>query len=186
MDTKQEKPTGIALIQERARNKVRDVFAEVFTDEELDAMLKAEIDAFFHKPAEKMKLVSREKVQGSYSNNHGTGIQHEFAEVTLSPFQLIVWEHCASRVKELLDKMCKEQPMQATDTGMYIPDPLNQSSAGFNVEYTELSDELEKRAEKMAKENVHMMFVQMFAGMFSKSKQDMMFEFTNRFGPGNY
>lgn len=169
--------TGLAKIQDRARNRVREVFAEVFTDEELDQMLKAEIDAFFNKPTDKMKLVSinRREYQG-----HGQPERYvtEATEVNLSPFQLIVWQFCSMQVLEMLTKNLDQPEFKAQDNLMTLS---NNDGSYTNFMVTELGAELQKRAESMAKDNMHLMFAQMFAGMFKQGREEMLMEFQSRF-----
>lgn len=171
-------PTGLAKIQDRARNRVREVFAEVFTDEELDQMLKAEIESFFKKPAEKMNLV---KVNHRAYQGHGQPEKYvtEATEVKLSPFQLIVWQFCSQQVLDMLTKNMEQPEFTARDTFLTLQ---NADGSLSNFMVTELGEELQKRSENMAKENMHLMFAQMFAGMFKQSKDEMMIEFSQRFG----
>lgn len=171
-----------ATLQERARARVQEALADIYTDEELDAMVRQEIDAFFSKPTENFTVSSKRRKSENW-NSLTVDYFTEATECKLSPFQLIVWNMCATMVLNKIVETSHDPKVGITTTFTTI---VNDNGAQTPLEVKEMGEEIQRRAEQMAQENIGKMFAFMFSGMMEGSKQEMMNDFVARFGMPNY
>lgn len=172
-----------ATLAERARARVQEALADIYTDEELDKMVRQEIDAFFTKPSERFATCQKRRKNEDW-NNPTIDYWTEQVECKLSPFQLIIWNMCATLVMNKLVET-KNDPVLGITT---IMESVNRpdGSMGTPIETKQMGEEIQKRAEKMAAEFAPKMFAYMFAGMMEQSRDQMMMEFQSRLGMPNY
>lgn len=178
-DTEKKLP---ATLEERAREAVNAALGTIYTDEELDAMVRSEVDRFFTKPIEQFKCSSKRRFDKNF-NSQTIDYWHECIETPLSPFQLIVWNMCATLVLNRIVETSKDPGLGITTLWESSCDEMGNTTS-MNV--TEFGSEIQKRAEALAEQNMHRMFAQMFAGMMTQAKSEMMAEFYNRFSQGQY
>jgi hypothetical protein len=170
-----------ATLAERARERVQHALADIYTDEELDAMVKQEIDAFFNKPTERFEVKSRRK--DSSWQNHTIDYFDEVTGVQVSPCRLIIWNMCATMVMNRIAETASDSRLGIHTVYQTMRDEAGVES-GMNI--TQMGEEIEKRAQKLAEENIGRMFSFMFAGMMNQSKAEMLMEFQSKFGMQQY
>ena len=172
-----------ATLEERAREAVNAALGTIYTDEELDALVRAEVDRFFTKPTEKFAVCSKRRRDSNW-NSSTTEYWSEYTEAQLSPFQLLVWNMCASLVLNRIVETSQDEKLGIITTFQAVTD--DHGNVGPSVQVNQLGEEIQKRAEQLAKDNMHLMFVQMFSNMMQMGKEDMMADFARRFGMPGY
>lgn len=172
-----------ATLEERAREAVNAALGTIYTDEELDAMVRAEVDRFFNKPTEKFAVCSKRRKDSNWNSNTAE-YWSEFTEAQLSPFQLLVWNMCATLVLNRIVETSQDEKLGIITTFQSVTD--DHGNMGPSVQVNQLGEEIQKRAEQLAKDNMHLMFVQMFSNMMQMGKEDMMADFARRFGMPGY
>lgn len=170
----------IATIEERTRDRVREVFAGLLTDQELDQLVKKAYDKFFNEPSETV-IIQKQVRDGGFAQPHKKVL--ETTGVKASPFEVICFDFFALEVNKKLTELFQGPEMTASIEHHWVKGDFEtqDGSSKFhnNATVTRLGEELQKRSEQMAKDNAHLFFQQMFANYLSMSRTELINDIHN-------
>lgn len=169
----------IATIEERTRDRVREVFAGLLTDQELDQLVKKAYNKFFNEPSETV-IIQKQVRDSGFGQPHKKVL--ETTGVKASPFEVICFDFFALEVNKKLTELFQSPEMQASIEHHWVTGDFEaQGGSRFhnNATITRLGDELQKRSEQMAKDNAHLFFQQMFANYLSMSRNELINDIHN-------
>ena len=94
-----------ANLMQNVRDRIKATFVGLIPDEEWDALVRKEVDAFLNEKANLTFHAYQEKKSGWYAQPENPA---QIKSVDLSPFRAIVWEECASRLQKALGEALRD------------------------------------------------------------------------------
>jgi len=124
-DKKEVTPFDPNRLKEALQERVRQQFLEVIPEDQWDAMIQKEIEAFFV-DSHYVKITEEEKKQPGYYNSHKT---YTARHINMTPFRSMVYEELWKLVSKRLQDALTEEKFFAT----VMPDTLStQDVTGSN------------------------------------------------------
>lgn len=173
----------IATIEERTRDRIREVFAGLLSDEELDTLIKKAYDKFFNEPSERVIIDRTVREEGGNFTGKPQRKVLETTGVKASPFEVICFDFFAREVHKHISGIFESEDFNISHQSEFVTDEHGQN--GMYVPTINLGKELEERCEKLAKEKSHIFFESIFAGFMSTARVDMINQITNNLHGGN-
>ena len=158
-------------LQERITETVRTNFGMLIPDDQFQALVQREIQAYFDEATEVNWVTERSDNRGYFSNNDLLKIK-----LKMTPFRFQVW----SEIRKLMDskiEMLFNTELSATTTQV-CDNYGNQTMEAY------LSDRMEKMLQKLAPKMAEQMFSVMFVDAVNAVKADLKNELANSMQQG--